>query len=83
MSWSKAPRKPDPGYIVKKGIGNTWIIMNYCLFHLVGGEDAKPEVHMDNIYNKSEADNIALRLNIEWWDEVSRIYEELEQMEGN
>jgi len=75
------PRKPYPGYVVKPGAGDTWMILDYCILYLVGGEEfgEKPEICRDNIYNKSEADRIALRLNIEWWDELSRIQDELNE----
>ncbi len=77
--WSTGPRRPHPAYIVKKGAGNTWKIMDYCVLYLAGEEGDKPEVYQDNIYDKVEADRIALRLNIEWWDELSRIQDELNE----
>ena len=82
---NNTPRKPYPGYIVKSGAGNTWMILDYCMLYLAGGEEfgEKPEICRDNIYDKTEADKIALRLNIEWWDELSNIMEQLSQDRGD
>jgi len=71
--------RPCPAYVVTKGIGDTWKIIDYVLLILAGGPGDEPEIYRDNIYDKEEANRIALRLNIEWWDELSRIHEELSQ----
>src|SRR5580765_522221 len=81
--WDNAPRKPSPSYIVTQGVGNTWKILDYCVLNLAGGPGDEPEVYQDNIYDKSEADKIALRLSIEWWDELGRIYDDLERDRGD